>query len=723
MSASSELQKLEYLSLVNKVTNELSNHTGISDKDVSEYIIHLHDESKNYADFKRKLDQDECGFSDTFVQTLFRVITTMKPKQENKSKPQEATTSAADKATMFPGLSMSNRRVENHSTEADRLLANDIDRHIGSLVSNARDAERDQKSERRSRHRSRSPSDHRDSVDSRRRLDKRRSRSRGRSRSRERGTEHRRSRWDDPRDRHGHRSEHDRERSNRHEQRGEHHSRGRDRSREERSRELSDAPVIHQIYNGRITNLKDFGAFVALDGIKGRVEGLVHVSAIQRGARVGNPREVLERGQQVKVKVMSIIGSKLSLSMKDVDQASGEDLSPNLRPGVPAEEAETKARAPLRQPSQPISLSGSNAIWVGSRDSPVPTTSTTNGKPGRSSAKRMTSPERWEIKQLIASGVLDRADYPELDDVDEDGMPAFEDDEEELDIELREEEPDFLQGHAIQALQLSPVKVVKAPDGSLNRAALAGAALAKERKELKQQQAEAELDNLPKDLNRPWEDPMPAPGERNFAQDLRGVAAEVANKSRGGDEPEWRRAVQGKAVTYGKITDLSIQDQRRSLPVYKLRDLFIEAVDAHQFLVVVGDTGSGKTTQLTQYLHEEGFTRNGRIGCTQPRRVAATSVAKRVAEEVGCRLGTTVGYTIRYEDCTSPETKIKYCTEGMLIREILMDSDLRRYSVIMLDEAHERGLNTDVLFGLMKEICLRRPDLKVIVTSATLDAE
>ncbi|KAJ2609896.1 DEAH-box ATP-dependent RNA helicase prp22 [Coemansia sp. RSA 1365] len=719
MGASSELQKLEYLSLVNKVTNELSNHTGISDKDVSEYIIHLHDESKNYADFKRKLDQDECGFSDTFVQTLFRVITTMKPKQENNSKPTEATTSTADKATMFPGLSMSNQREETRNSEADRLLANDIDKHIGSLVSSARDAEKDHKSERR-RHRSRSPSDYRDSGDSRKRLDKRRSR----SRSQERGAERRNSRWDDSRDRNSHRSGNDRERTDRDGRRREHYSRDHERSngREESSRELSDAPVIHQIYNGRVTNLKDFGAFVALDGIKGRVEGMVHVSAIQRGARVENPREVLERGQQVKVKIMSIIGSKLSLSMKDVDQASGEDLSPNLRLGVPAEEGETKARVPPRQPSQPISLSGSNAIRVGSRDAPAPT-NITNGKAGRSSAKRMTSPERWEIKQLIASGVLDRADYPELDDVDEDGMPAFEDDEEELDIELREEEPDFLQGHAVQALQLSPVKVVKAPDGSLNRAALAGAALAKERKELKQQQTEAELDNLPKDLNRPWEDPMPAPGERNFAQDLRGVAAEVANKSRGGDEPEWRRAVQGKAVTYGKITDLSIQDQRRSLPVYKLRDLFIEAVDAHQFLVAVGDTGSGKTTQLTQYLYEEGFTRNGRIGCTQPRRVAATSVAKRVAEEVGCRLGTTVGYTIRYEDCTSPETKIKYCTDGMLIREILMDSDLRRYSVIMLDEAHERGLNTDVLFGLLKDTCRRRPDLKVIVTSATLDAE
>jgi ATP-dependent RNA helicase DHX8/PRP22 len=103
-------------------------------------------------------------------------------------------------------------------------------------------------------------------------------------------------------------------------------------------------------------------------------------------------------------------------------------------------------------------------------------------------------------------------------------------------------------------------------------------------------------------------------------------------------------------------------------------------------LVVIGDTGSGKTTQITQYLAEEGFGDTGRIGCTQPRRVAAMSVAKRVAEEVGCRLGQEVGYTIRFEDCTGPETKIKYMTDGMLQREALIDPDMRQYSVIMLDE-------------------------------------
>jgi len=121
-------------------------------------------------------------------------------------------------------------------------------------------------------------------------------------------------------------------------------------------------------------------------------------------------------------------------------------------------------------------------------------------------------------------------------------------------------------------------------------------------------------------------------------------------------------------------------------------------------LIVVGDTGSGKTTQMTQYMYEEGFANSRKkIGCTQPRRVAAMSVAKRVAEEVGCRLGEEVGYTIRFEDCTNPEkTCIKYMTDGMLLRECLLDPDLNSYAVIILDEAHERTIYTDVLFGLLK---------------------
>ena len=112
-----------------------------------------------------------------------------------------------------------------------------------------------------------------------------------------------------------------------------------------------------------------------------------------------------------------------------------------------------------------------------------------------------------------------------------------------------------------------------------------------------------------------------------------------------------------------------------------------------------------------------------KIGCTQPRRVAAMSVAKRVAEEMGVQLGDEVGYAIRFEDCTGPNTIIKYMTDGMLLREALIDKDMSQYSVIMLDEAHERTINTDVLFGLLKQVVAKRNDFTLIVTSATLDAE
>lgn len=187
--------------------------------------------------------------------------------------------------------------------------------------------------------------------------------------------------------------------------------------------------------------------------------------------------------------------------------------------------------------------------------------------------------------------------------------------------------------------------------------------------------------------------------------------------------PEWKLKALGKAPTYGQRDTRSIKEQRESLPIFRLRAELVAAVAANQVLVVIGETGSGKTTQMTQYLAEAGYTAAGRVGCTQPRRVAAMSVAKRVAEEVGCRLGEEVGYAIRFEDVTSPDTVIKYMTDGMLLREALLDDGLAAYSVIMLDEAHERTIHTDVLFGLLKGVLARRPDLKLIVTSATLDAD
>eukprot|EP00887_Chlorella_sp_A99_P005931 scaffold29.g5931.t1 len=168
-----------------------------------------------------------------------------------------------------------------------------------------------------------------------------------------------------------------------------------------------------------------------------------------------------------------------------------------------------------------------------------------------------------------------------------------------------------------------------------------------------------------------------------------------------------------------------LEAERRALPMWEARDAFIEQVRKNRVLVVIGETGSGKTTQIPRFLCDAGLAAGGAIACTQPRRVAAVTVAQRVAEELGVELGREVGYSIRFDDRTSPETAIKYLTDGMLLREALLDPLLHTYKarVVILDEAHERTVATDVLFGLLKGVLARRAsDFRLIVMSATLDA-
>ncbi|KAH9047722.1 pre-mRNA splicing factor [Lactarius hengduanensis] len=168
----------------------------------------------------------------------------------------------------------------------------------------------------------------------------------------------------------------------------------------------------------------------------------------------------------------------------------------------------------------------------------------------------------------------------------------------------------------------------------------------------------------------------------------------------------------------------SIDETRKSLPIYQFREELLQAIHEHQVLIVVAETGSGKTTQLPQYLHEAGYTAGGmKVGCTQPRRVAAMSVAARVAEEMGTKVGYEVGYSIRFEDATSDKTVLKYMTDGMLLREFLTEPDLAGYAALIIDEAHERTLSTDILFALVKDIARFRPELKLLISSATMDAE
>lgn len=170
-----------------------------------------------------------------------------------------------------------------------------------------------------------------------------------------------------------------------------------------------------------------------------------------------------------------------------------------------------------------------------------------------------------------------------------------------------------------------------------------------------------------------------------------------------------------------------ILKKRLGLPVWEYKEKFMKLLENHQTLVLVGETGSGKTTQIPQWCTEyvrsacAVSTRKG-VACTQPRRVAAMSVAQRVSEEMDVMIGQEVGYSIRFEDCSSQRTVLKYMTDGMLLREAMADPLMERYNVILLDEAHERTLATDILLGVIKEVTKQRPDLKIVVMSATLDA-
>src|SRR5687768_8064269 len=159
------------------------------------------------------------------------------------------------------------------------------------------------------------------------------------------------------------------------------------------------------------------------------------------------------------------------------------------------------------------------------------------------------------------------------------------------------------------------------------------------------------------------------------------------------------------------------------LPITARREDILTALRGHQVVIVAGETGSGKTTQLPKMCLDAGLAERGRIGCTQPRRVAALSISRRVAEELKVTWGREVGCKMRFSDDTGRETRIKFMTDGILLAEIQSDPMLRAYSALILDEAHERSLNIDFLLGYLQGLLKRRGDLKLIITSATIDTE
>ncbi|HEY5893485.1 MAG TPA: ATP-dependent RNA helicase HrpA [Chthoniobacterales bacterium] len=171
------------------------------------------------------------------------------------------------------------------------------------------------------------------------------------------------------------------------------------------------------------------------------------------------------------------------------------------------------------------------------------------------------------------------------------------------------------------------------------------------------------------------------------------------------------------------LRDMSTIRYPAELPITARREEILALLRGHQVVVVAGETGSGKTTQLPKMCLEAGLAERGRIGCTQPRRVAALSVSRRVAEELGVAWGREVGCKMRFNDDTGRATRIKFMTDGILLAEIQSDPMLRAYSALIIDEAHERSLNIDFLLGYLQGLLRKRPDLKLIITSATIDTQ
>ncbi|KAJ0038925.1 hypothetical protein Pint_23699 [Pistacia integerrima] len=318
---------------------------------------------------------------------------------------------------------------------------------------------------------------------------------------------------------------------------------------------------------------------------------------------------------------------------------------------------------------------------------------------------------QWEERQLLRSGAVRGTEL----------STEFDDEEEHKVILLvHDTKPPFLDGRIVFTKQAEPIMPIKDPTSDMAIISRKGSALVREMREKQ---------SMNKSRQRFWElagsNLGNLLGVEKTAEQIDADTADVGEQGEVDfkeDAKFSQHMKKGEAVSdFAKSK--TIAEQRQYLPIYSVRDELLQVIRENQVVVVVGETGSGKTTQLTQFLHEDGYTTNGVVGCTQPRRVAAMSVAKRVSEEMETELGDKVGYAIRFEDVTGPNTIIKYMTDGVLLRETLKDSDLDKYRVIVMDEAHERSLSTDVLFGILKKVVARRRDFKLIVTSATLNAE
>lgn len=311
--------------------------------------------------------------------------------------------------------------------------------------------------------------------------------------------------------------------------------------------------------------------------------------------------------------------------------------------------------------------------------------------------------ELWENKQMRNSG------YSKQGAVD---LDFEEENESRVHLLVHDLRPPFLDGQQMFSARKEPVSAVLDPQSDIAVRSRKGSLLVKERRERKEREkAAAKAASME----------GTALGNLTGVKDMEKV--QDLEEDGGGQDSKFASHLKRSAGSSSFSRSKTLAQQREYLPAFAVREELLRVIRENQVLICIGETGSGKTTQLTQFLREDGYSKFGLIGCTQPRRVAAVSVANRVAVEMGVKLGQEVGYAIRFEDETSEATEIKYMTDGVLLRESLVEPDLDKYSCIIMDEAHERALNTDILLGILKKILARRRDLKLVITSATMNAE
>ena len=532
-----DIKELSRIGLISKVCAELDNHLGFSEKTLAEFIVHLASTTSDQTAFRKQLLDNGADFPESFTTNLYRIITQLIPKPSTTTNNNIASASAPfvprdEKDIQFPSLSRPN---------SGPVKVDDLPDAIEPWIKKLKDEAPVEAYEDHSKKRGRSPSPP--------------DRARGRDRGDVRG------------------------------QSGSYPPASSNKSDKRRDTE----PQLYSIYDGKVSNILDFGCFVELDGFSGRKEGLVHIAQIQQGM-VKDIKQIIKRGQKVKVKVISISGTKLSLSMKDVDQSTGVDLLPQRNVTTTSHTTSAPSTGgrldtsdysnPIRPPTQSNLNLGIDIKRLREKDME----DENNGH----RRKKLSSPELWEVKQLIQSGVLPVSEYPTFDAGSGFGVLQSHDVEEDIEVELNESEPAFLKGQTRLSRELSPPRIVLNPDGSLQRAALHQSQLAKERRELKQSQTNNLIDSIPKDLSKPWEDPMPEKGERHFAQELRSI-----NVGGAFELPEWKAKTQGKTLAYGQMSSKPLKEQRESLPIYRLKSQLCTAIAQNQVLVVIGETGSG----------------------------------------------------------------------------------------------------------------------------------